>query len=279
MAAGQHTHTSKINDRWLFYVVYPLLALALVHTGNENSLRQLLQIPSYYSDLLLAFTCVYTAGFYLRHMQRRAAERFGWDSTSGRRAAWTFLFCFLLPLCTGIGIEILYVVFLLNIPLSESPVFVLELPLAALVLAILNLLYFFLYYRAYTRQVLLQKEDASTPGNVYPPHFLVYAGSQALQIPAEDVAYFMIREKNLFLVRFSGENFLMESSLEDLAKKADPAGFFQLNRQVIASRRSIQSWSPTDTRKLLVQLFPEPGTEVYVSKARAAVFSRWLKSN
>lgn len=279
MADEKHTGTPKINDRWLFYLIYPLFALALVHTGNENSLRQLLRIPSYYSDLLLAFACVYAAGFYLRHMQQRAAERFGWDNTGGRRAAWTFLFCFLLPLCAGIGIEILYVVFLLNIPLSESPVFVLELPVAALVLAILNLLYFFLYYRVYTRQVLLQKEEISPPRNVYPKHFLVYAGTQALQIPADDVAYFMIREKNLFLVLFSGENFLMESSLEELARKADPAGFFQLNRQVIASRRSIHSFTPTDTRKLLVQLFPEPGTEISVSKARAAVFSRWLKSS
>lgn len=281
MSAQAHTTALQVNDRWLFFLVYPLLALALVHTGNENSFTELLKIPSYYSDLLLAFGCVYAVGFYLRRMYRRLGERFGWEAPLRQYPGHILLFCFLLPLSIGIGLEIIYLVFLLDIPLSESPVFILELPVSAFVLALLNLIYSFLYYRAHMQQrmQLLSAEDNKEQHRPYRNSFLVYAGAAARHIPQEETAYFIIREKSVFLVSTTDGEFLAEGSLEEIARQLDPALFFQLNRQVIARRQSILSFEQTDTRKLSVQLFPGPGTAVFVSKARAAQFAGWLKKN
>ncbi|SMO91298.1 hypothetical protein SAMN06265379_11438 [Saccharicrinis carchari] len=55
-----------VNDRWMFIWVYPVLALLAVHIGNDNTFDQLLHIPSYYSDIAFALTCVYLTGWYFR---------------------------------------------------------------------------------------------------------------------------------------------------------------------------------------------------------------------
>ena len=41
-------------DKWLFRVVYPLMALSVIHVGNDNRVAELLRNPTYYTDLLVA---------------------------------------------------------------------------------------------------------------------------------------------------------------------------------------------------------------------------------
>jgi hypothetical protein len=50
MAAEQNT----VNDKWMFWGLYPAIALLAVHIGNANTFAQLLKIPSYYTDVLFS---------------------------------------------------------------------------------------------------------------------------------------------------------------------------------------------------------------------------------
>ena len=62
------TKTALISDSWMFFYVCPLLAILVVHIGNENSFAQLISIPSYYSDLVLAICCSYLLGLYVKYL-------------------------------------------------------------------------------------------------------------------------------------------------------------------------------------------------------------------
>lgn len=106
---------------------------------------------------------------------------------------------------------------------------------------------------------------------------MVNNGARSLNIAIDDVAYFKVIERATFLVTQQGQQYLYEGSLEQLMKDVDAQTFFQLNRQVVACRKSLKSYSATETRKLEVTLQPAATEVVYVSKTRASVFLQWLK--
>lgn len=265
------TETNQLSDRRLFLFVYPLMTLGIVHIGNDNPLLTLLQLPSYYSDLLLAALLTYGVGVYLQQLCRRLDQQYDWEKTLRVRLVRQLQYGLLLPLFTVMGIELLYLYFILHIPLRHHSFIYLELPLTFLFLLLINMVYLFLYFRKFQ---LSFEQQFSTP--TQPDDILVQTGAKVLRIPTEEVAYFVKREGVTFLRTKGGEQFLYDLPLERIAARLDEQAFFQLNRQLIAHRHSIQSYVATDTRKLDVALTPEPGSTVYVSKARSGHFIRWM---
>src|SRR5690606_9944119 len=113
---------TKHSDRWVFFLICPIIALLSVHIGNENPIQELVLIPSYYSDLLLAFVLTYGTTYYLKIVTRNFALK----HNSRLKLA---LYGVIIPVFVLIGIESIYLVFLLEITLEESSILYLELPL------------------------------------------------------------------------------------------------------------------------------------------------------
>lgn len=279
--SASNNNSQGVNDQWLFWLVYPLMAVLAVHIGNENSLSVLLRIPSYYSDLLLALVCTYGVGLYYRVLFRRIDQRFAWQNGLKRRLVRHLVYGLVLPTLVIIGIEALYLVFLLEIPLHESSIFYLEMPLVATFCALVNLLYFSLYFRKHNLELAAElhseKEKGAQASASVRDYFTVDQGLRSLNLSVGDVAYFMVQQKNMLLVSEKGTEYLYDASLEKVKSEVSSADFFQLNRQVIAHRKAIDSYERTDTRKLLVHLQPSAAAPVYVSKSRAPEFLKWMK--
>lgn len=268
-----------VNDQWILIFIYPVLAILVVHIGNDNSFFTLLTIPSYYTDLLLAFACTYLVGFFYRSFFRKTEAKFNWTDQLKKRIGYQLLYGILIPVLILASIEALYLEFLLDIPVLESSMLYLELPVITTFCILINLLYTLLYFRKHTLQLtqeLTQKDRASAPVPVFKTFFVVNKSTRSLHIPASEAAYFRVIEKSTYLVT-AQEKYLYDSSLEQLIKEIDPSVFFQLNRQIIASRMSIEGYSHTDTRKLSISLNPAISEEVFVSKTRATAFLHWLK--
>lgn len=269
----------QINDKIVFLVVYPIIALLTIHIGNDNTFRELLRIPSYYTDLLLAFTMVYLTGFYFKALFKKIDNRFNWTNKLRERIWYHAFYGILLPVTVIIVVEIVYLIFLLKIPLHESSVFYLELPVIATFCTLINLIYIILYFRIYTTGLTrpitdFQGKEISVSVKT---NFVVNNGLKVLNIPAEDVSYFRVLDKSTLLVTKDGRQYLYNSSLENLIENIDRTKFFQLNRQVIAGRASIKAYSHTETRKLGITLQPEMKDEIFVSKNKASTFLQWLK--
>jgi hypothetical protein len=270
----------NIHDKWIFFFVYPVIAVLSVHIGNDNDFGVLLRLPSYYTDLLLAFTLTYGFGLYFRKLFHWIDRKFDWHKMMRQRLLYHFGLGIVAPALIAMGIEILYLN-LINIPLKESSVFYLELPVIFLFCVLINLIYLLMFGHIHTKKTaaILQKTTTEDPQNQFTENFVVQAGSRAFTVSQNDVAYFALFEKHTFLVTTNGKQYLYNSSLEKISGMVSPITFFQLNRQVLANRNSIKGFHQTVTRRLLVELNPPFGKPVYVAKTKAAKFTGWLSQS
>ncbi len=251
--------------KWFFLFAYAALAVAIVHIGNDNNWRDLLRMPSYYSDLVLSLACTFVIGGYLN-----------WLHNSPRSLNLRLLASgILLPALVVIGIEILYLVYYLRMPLAESSVFYLELPLVILFCAVINLWY--LLRRPLHEAPILDTSFQEINPISYKDYFIVQSGNKSLNIALDRVAYFMIHQKLTFLVTTDQRRYLYDRTLTETAGEISPTDFFPLNRQYLVHRRSIVAYTRTQTRKLDVQLHPHAGQSVYVSKIKSPAFLKWLE--
>lgn len=270
----------RVDDRWIFLFVYPVIALLSVHIGNDNTFQALVHMPSYYSDLLLAFSCVYGLGWYYRWLFFRLGQKFDREMLVHKRIMIQILLGVVFPVTGIIGLELLYLIFLLDIPIRTSSVFYLELPVVSTFCIALNLLYNLLYFREHNLELQqhLEQQKKATPETEerQKKDFIVNLGARAFPISEEHTAYFLVSEKSTFLVTKDNKRYLIDSTLDQLSKMVRPERFYRINRQIIASRRSILSYSHTDTRKLRIEISPAPGIKAFVSKTRSSRFIRWF---
>jgi hypothetical protein len=251
--------------------VYPLMALGAVHIANDNTFAQLVTLPSYYTDLLFAFAFVYAIGFYIRWVIIRLDAKASWSANAKKRLIQQSLIAIVVPCVLLVLTESIYLVYGLNIPLKDSSIAYLELPISFVFLVVINLCYYVLFLRAQTAVPMGRP-------TVYLP-FIVSKGYKRFSIDQVDVAYFAIESSTTFLVTHQNERFVVTESIESLEKKTDPIRFFKLNRQILASRASIESVENTPTRKVQVKLNPVFAEEIFVSKANATEFQRWWRKS
>ena len=146
------------------------------------------------------------------------------------------------------------------------------------------------YWRAQTPLPVQQQESdaqllrvqqllaqfAPTPSR-YRQRFLVAAGEQLLPVAVAEIAYFYTLHELVYLVRHDGRKFSLEHPLEQLEGLLDPALFFRLNRQHLASLQAIDKIYPYFAGKLKIELLPPRSEEVLVSRDRTPLLKRWLE--
>jgi DNA-binding LytR/AlgR family response regulator len=108
--------------------------------------------------------------------------------------------------------------------------------------------------------------------------FLVKQGDQLIPVPQDDIAYFFTAQEITCLVRRDGKQFLVDYTLEELETLLNPTLFFRLNRQFIASMSAISRIHTYFNGKLKLDIVPDPGQDVLVSREKASVFKSWLET-
>jgi len=271
-----NTKQVNINDKWLFILVYPAIGISFVHIGNDNPLMELVRIPSYYSDLLIAIAVIYIVGFYLRWVFQRIDKRFDWETQLKSQIKYQLFWCLLLPAIFAVVVEIVYLA-LLKIPLAESSIFYLELPLIIVFLMVINLIYFILYFQLHSKNFKIVMEKRRMENELKQENFLfVKQGNQTIQIPNSSIAYFILKNKLTILVTDENRQFLFDKTMKELMDTLPKSQFYRLNRQLIAKHSSIKKCSSTETRRLKIELNPPLNEEVYLPKAKVSLFMNWL---
>lgn len=265
-----------INDKWLNLIVYPIISFLVIHIGNENSFIELLQINSYYTDVLMSLTCTYGIGWYLKRIYRSTDRKFEWYKDLRIIITRNAFYGILIPLLLAMTAELVYIIFILNLPVQESAIFYLEMPLAALFLLLLNIFYIFLYTRKHLHTLKTINTGLTATAEKYAEQLLVFRGAEAFSIAVSEIAFFIILNKATFLITKSNQKYLYNEPLQTIAEIINPNEFFILNRQVLAARKAVKKFEQTDTRKLVISLEPSFPGEVFVSKARAAAFIKWM---
>ena len=260
-------------EKWLFRVVYPLMALAVIHVGNDNKFGELLRLPSYYSDLLVAAALTFGTGLYFRWYYRRHGAPVGPTGWKRERLVEYLVGTLVLPVVVLSALEAFYVIFILGIPAGEVTILWLETPLIVVFCLLVNAAYLIMGLRGTVRSISGESPE-SVPS--YPRQFVVHGGARSRSLPIEEIAYFEVVDKVTFLVTVAGVRHILQEPLREIASLMDPDDFYALNRQVLAHRRGIREFERTQTRKLQVILEPAPAGEQFVAKAKATEFLQWL---
>ncbi len=132
--------------------------------------------------------------------------------------------------------------------------------------------------RENTIQNNIRQLMGSLSGNTdqWKKRFIVNFGDKIKAIETTDVAYFMILEKNIFLVTHNNESFGINYSLEQLEEMLNPDEFFRVNRKFLIRFAAIKSmWSYSRSRVKL-ELNPAAPDDVIVSTERSTAFKEWL---
>lgn len=260
----------------MLFFFYTFIAFLAVHIGNENRFVELIRIPSYYTDLLLALCCSFTLGYYIHELVQWMELKFPWLEVPKTRLIAQLLLGVILPSAVILGLEVIYLS-ILNIKLENSSIFYLELPVIFILCLVINFLHISLYQNYLTRR-LRKKGNSEKERTDYKQNFVVQAGKGFLNIPSDEVAYFKILNKLTFLVTQNGQSYLYDFLFKEIIDGLPPEEFFQLNRQIIAKRSSIVKSVQTDTRRLKIELTPSMEEPIFVSKNKASNFMTWLHS-
>jgi len=116
-----------------------------------------------------------------------------------------------------------------------------------------------------------------TPASAsYKNRFLVNRSDSMFPLKAEEIACFYAEEKAVFILTNDNKRYIISHTLEELEAKLDPRKFFRVNRQFIASADAVKKVHNYFNFKLKVELSPDPGFEVIVSRSRTADFKAWM---
>jgi DNA-binding LytR/AlgR family response regulator len=110
----------------------------------------------------------------------------------------------------------------------------------------------------------------------YRDRFLIKLGTKLLPVSITEAAYFLSVDGVTELHTHEGRKHILDPALDNLEQQLDPALFFRLNRQCMASMAAIELVHQHFQGKLKVMLKPSPGIDVLVSREKARGFKEWM---
>jgi two-component system, LytTR family, response regulator len=111
----------------------------------------------------------------------------------------------------------------------------------------------------------------------YKKRFMIKIGQQMKVVNIEDVAYFYIDQKIVYLATKEARNYPIDFSLDQMENLLDPQRFFRINRAFIISIDSIEKMISYSKSRVKIKLKPECQLDSVSSTDRSGLFKEWLK--
>lgn len=292
--------------RWLKTGLALLLALLFIQVGRSGPFWAETSLRDVSFDVIFAVIITYCAFSLVEYIQVRLDVRYGWSGNVFRRIAAQLGLGVGLPLVVALSGYVGYgrLYYQHNFDLSKSLFFKVDVPVAFLMLVLVNAYYSFIYliHQVKTHQVNGHARPAekapptpaaplpATPPEVTLPEatppeaapgasaanvLLVNKGQKQHVVEVGQIAYLAL-EGELTTVRlFDNNTYWMSESLESLERKL-PAAFFRVNRQCIVNFRAVQSFVTEKSGRLVLDVAPETDAPMVVSQRKAPEFRAWL---
>jgi hypothetical protein len=269
------------HDRWLIVAGSLLLGFFFTTIGMDESLFVLWNQPAYVRDILGASGMMGVVWLTIRATTVWLDRRYDWFAQPTQRIISQFLLGFAGPVAISLCLVVLYFQFVVGQPIAESTYPIYEFPISLLVIVLVNLLYIGLYlYRKATRPVLIQPEEPEPlPAPPFRKTLIVTSGLRNVPVITDEVAYVYIDEATVFLNTFSGGKYVVNTSLDELARELSDQAFFRVNRQFIIHRKACSSYLNDTYGKLKVEVQPAMPKDIVVSQQKAPEFKKWLEES
>lgn len=103
-------------------------------------------------------------------------------------------------------------------------------------------------------------------------------GKEEIKIDVGEIAYLCRKGKETLLRAHDGRAFIFWESLDRLEKQLDPAHFYRVSRTYIINRIAVNRWQRQTDRGLLLEVQPQNGEPVKVSRDKAGEVVAWIKN-
>lgn len=125
-------------------------------------------------------------------------------------------------------------------------------------------------------KLLRELQGGLAGGKEYRKRFLVKQGQKLLSIEVSDILYFYTEERFSFFRTRTGQKFLVDYTLDELADTLDPTHFFRINRGLILTHGAVEQIQPYFGNRLALTLRPAYDKEAIVSREKVNDFKRWM---
>lgn len=110
----------------------------------------------------------------------------------------------------------------------------------------------------------------------YRTRFLIPGNDKFYPLEVNNIAYFYSENKITFAVTFSGQEHIIDLSLNKLTDQLDPNHFFRANRQILLCVDAITHIEPYFNGKIVVFVKPSHKNQITISEEKIASFKQWL---
>ena len=110
----------------------------------------------------------------------------------------------------------------------------------------------------------------------YRTRFLISGIDRFWSLQVSDIAYFYSENKVTFAVTKTGQEHIIDLSLNKLTEQLDPDRFFRANRQVIVCIRAIDHAEPYFNGRIVVSVRPPYKDKITISEEKLSAFKQWL---
>jgi two-component system, LytTR family, response regulator LytT len=107
--------------------------------------------------------------------------------------------------------------------------------------------------------------------------FLVFKHNKYTTVPTEQIAYVFIRHEATVIMTFTGQEYILDQSLDQVQASLSPQQFYRLNRQYIVNFSAIKEVEHYFARKLFVKLTVPVVDKLLIGKEKTSAFLGWLE--
>lgn len=143
---------------------------------------------------------------------------------------------------------------------------------------ILNLIYLACSIGWFLRERL--REEAKEQGKKsFANHLYLQIpdGKEEIKVQVSEIAYLCRKGKDTLLRAHDGRAFIFWESLDKVEKQLDPAHFCRASRTYIIARKAVRSWQRQTDRGIALEVQPQNGEPVKISRDRAGEVIAWIK--
>ncbi|WP_042721671.1 LytTR family DNA-binding domain-containing protein [Flavobacterium sp. B17] len=119
--------------------------------------------------------------------------------------------------------------------------------------------------------------DAETSENIK-KRIITYHKDELISLEATEIAYFFLENNIVYIRTHSGNQFSINSSLDELAKMLDQFKFYRANRQYIVNISAISKILVYGKNQLKIIVTPKNEDDILISKNKVAEFKKWLEN-
>lgn len=112
----------------------------------------------------------------------------------------------------------------------------------------------------------------------YKSKFVIKVGERIKVFPVEDIQCFHSMEKYSFLQNYSGRDYAINYTLDQLEYLLDPSRFFRINRRFIVSFSAISDIISYSGSRIKLKLISNASDDLIVSREKVQDFKKWLET-